>query len=122
MKAVRATAATFELVVERDLGCCALCGEAVHGERGVGFSLHHRRPAGMGGDRRPETHGAGNLVLLSGSGTTGCHGWVESRRTEARNLGLLIPRLAARPPSQWRIKHAVHGWVYLLDDGMWEAA
>lgn len=33
-----------------------------------------------------------NLVLLCGSGVSGCHGWVESHRNEAREFGYLIAR------------------------------
>jgi hypothetical protein len=71
----------------------------------------------MGGDRRPETHAAGNLVLLHGSGTTGCHEQVESRRAEAQERGFLIPKGATARPELWAIEHAVHGWTYLRDDG-----
>ena len=117
MTAVRPTEETFEVVYDRDEGRCAHCGDDVLGVRGVDFSLHHRRPAGMGGDRRPETHAAGNLVLLHGSGCTGCHGAVESRRADALERGLLVPRNAVLPPAAHAIEHAVHGWCYLLDDG-----
>lgn len=44
----------------------------------------------MGGDPRPDTDLPANLVALCGSGTTGCHGWVESHRDAARALGLLV--------------------------------
>ena len=119
---MRPTTATFDTVVERDVGRCAWCGQPVQGERGRDFSLHHRRPAGMGGDKRPETHAAGNLILLHGSGCTRCHGVVESLRALAFDRGFLIPKGAAQPPSKFAIQHAVHGLAYLLDDGSWEAA
>lgn len=117
MTATRPTTATLELVWERDGGRCACCGDPIRGERGLDWSLHHRRPAGMGGDRRPETHAAGNLVLLCGSGTTRCHHEVESRRADALARGFLVPRNAVQPPAEHAIEHAVHGWVYLADDG-----
>lgn len=117
MTAVRPSDATFALVWERDDGRCAFCGGHVHGTRGFDFSLHHRRPAGAGGDRRPETHAASNLVLLDGHGTSFCHGEIESRRTDAQARGFLIPKLSITPPQTWSIEHAVHGWCYLLDDG-----
>lgn len=122
MTALRPSKTTFGIVFDRDRGCCAWCVEEIRGHRGEGFSLHHRRPAGMGGDRRPETHAPGNLVLLCGSGTTACHGLVESRRDEASERGFLIPKLAASTPSTWPIEHALHGRVFLFDDGSWEAA
>lgn len=84
---MRPTKKTFDAVAERDFGRCAWCGQPVQGERGRDFSLHHRRPAGMGGDRRPETHAAANLVLLHGSGCTRCHGVVESARALAFDRG-----------------------------------
>lgn len=118
MTAVRPTEAALEVVWPRDLGCCAVCGDEIFGERGLHWSLHHRRAAGMGGDRRPETHAPGNLVLLHGSGVTDCHGRVESNRTEAKDRGWLIPKNATQPPCTFPIDHAVHGRVWLTDDGL----
>ncbi len=112
---MRPTLATVELVYARDHGRCALCGMEVYGRRSLDFSVHHRRPAGMGGDRRPETHAPGNLVLLHGTGTVLCHGHVESRRTQSLASGLLVHR--AVTPSLRSIEHAVHGRCWLADDG-----
>ncbi|MCX5070847.1 hypothetical protein OOJ91_33925 [Micromonospora lupini] len=53
-------------------------------------SIHHRRPRGMGGTRRADAHALHNLMLLCGTGVTGCHGWTESERTAARQRGLLV--------------------------------
>jgi len=116
----RPTGATFRLVVERDHGRCAACGKDVWGVRSFDYSLHHRHPAGMGGDRRPEIHLAGNLVLLHGSGTTSCHGAVEANRADAYLSGLLVRR--GFTPCRQPIQHAVHGLVLLSDDGSWGAA
>jgi len=44
----------------------------------------------MGGSKNELLHLPANLIALCGSGTTGCHGWVESNRTKAREMGLLI--------------------------------
>lgn len=55
-----------------------------------GVSIHHRRPRMMGGSRDLRLHQPANLIALCGSGTSGCHGWVESNRNKARELGLLI--------------------------------
>lgn len=114
---MRPTKEALEIVWERDGGMCAYCRLPITGERGMDWSLHHRRPSGMGGDPRPETHGPANLVLLTGSGTTLCHGRVESNRTDAKARGYLIPKLSPHPPSSFAIEHAVHGYVYLLADG-----
>lgn len=97
------------IVYERDKGRCALCegyASAVH--------WHHRRPRGMGGSRDPQTNSPANLILLHPD----CHSWVESRREEALEQGLLVPQ--GRNPAEWAIDHAVHGICYLLDDGTWE--
>lgn len=76
----------------------------------------------MGGSRRPELNTPANLILVCGSGTTGCHGRIESNRTRAYEDGLLlradqtptdVPTMLADPnhPSQWpRL-------VWLTDDG-----
>lgn len=59
----------------------------------LGVSIHHRRPRMMGGSKDEELHKAANLIALCGSGTTGCHGWVESNREQARTFGFLIQRV-----------------------------
>jgi hypothetical protein len=114
---MRPDADALAKVRERDNDCCAWCGKPIWGERGRDWSLHHRRPAGMGGDKKPETHSPANLVLLHGSGTTLCHGRVERHRTDAMARGYLISRHGGQPPSSFCIEHAVHALCYLLDDG-----
>lgn len=81
------TPATRAIVYARAGQRCELCGEYAYGG-----SVHHRRPRGMGGDKRPETSSPANALLLCGQGNTGCHGWVESHRLEAYDLGLLLRR------------------------------
>ena len=44
----------------------------------------------MGGTRRPGTNSPANLLLLCGTGTSGCHGRVETYRQAARQLGWLL--------------------------------
>lgn len=82
-----ATREVRELVVERDGRRCVCCGAWVPGMPG---SIHHRTPRGMGGTRDPKVNLPANLLLLCGSGTTGCHGWVEANRERARELGYLV--------------------------------
>lgn len=68
----------------------------------------------MGGSKWPGTNLPSNLLTLCGSGTTGCHGWVESNRTEAMAAGLLVSKYADpvdAPVWTWR------GWVALDNDG-----
>ena len=103
-------AATVAAVMERDGGRCVGCGDPVHGQRGVGYSVHHRKLRSQGGDNR-----LSNLVLLDGSGTTGCHGLAHSEVAQARVSGLLLR--STEHPDQMPVEHSQHGPVYLLDDG-----
>lgn len=73
------------------------------------YSVHHRLPRGRGGTDRLST-----LALLCGSGTTGCHGQVESRRALAYLDGWLVRTRvdpAAIPVRTW------NGFRHLTDDG-----
>ncbi|WP_295035092.1 hypothetical protein [uncultured Microbacterium sp.] len=58
----------------------------------MGWSAHHRKPRGMGGTSDPAIGNIANLLVLCGSGVTGCHAWVESHRMAAEDLGYLIRR------------------------------
>jgi hypothetical protein len=106
---------TVALVWRRDAGCCVRCGkQCVFAERGTDWSLQHRRARGMGGTRRPDTNSPQSLIVLCGSATTGCHGWVESNRTVALSNGWAVksnsdPLLI---PVAYRGSH-----LWLTDDG-----
>ena len=54
--------------LHRQWRSCAICGDSTSR-----LSLHHIYPKGQGGD---DVEGC--LVMLCGSGTTGCHGEVEA--------------------------------------------
>lgn len=76
---------------------CEICGAVLGWPDGSGgatwcapHSFHHRRARGMGGTRRPDTNSPANLLLLCGTGTTGCHGRVEANRAAAHQLGWLL--------------------------------
>lgn len=104
--------ATREAVDFRDGGKCRRCGASLYGQM---FSRHHRKPRGMGGANRKDADRLSNIVSLCGSGTTGCHGWVESNREAAREEGWLIysgddPRHI--PMRDWRGR-----LFFLTDDG-----
>lgn len=99
---------TRQVVVLRSGGMCERCGRVM--DDWTPFSVHHRRPRGMGGDKSPTTNSALNGLNLCGSGTTGCHGWVETHRAEALDLGLLVSRYAN--PAEVPVLLA-HGWVFL---------
>lgn len=79
-----------EQCYSRDGAHCVRCARNV-----VNYpsSLHHRKPRGMGGSRDPRSFDPRNLVLVCGSGTTGCHGWIESHRDVARSEGWLLRSL-----------------------------
>lgn len=72
---------------------CERCYEKLHGV--FGASVHHRRPRMMGGSKKAELHQPANLIVLCGSGVSGCHGWVESNRDKAREHGYLIYKVAS---------------------------
>ena len=79
--------ATRILVADRDRWRCVRCGRDLSDGSG---NLQHRRARGMGGTRKVDVNGPENLILLCGSGTTGCHGHVESHREEARRAGWAV--------------------------------
>lgn len=109
-----------EKVISRDLGSCVRCGRHVaHLERGREWSIHHRRPRGSGGTSLAWVNEAANLVILCGSGTTGCHGVVEQARAAARAAGFLVPLNGRMKADEVSIKHAVLGHVLLTDEGGW---
>lgn len=108
-----------EQVIARDLGSCTRCGRhVVHLQRGFAWSIHHRRPRGMGGTSIAWVNAAANLIVLCGSGTTGCHGWVEKHRDEALVAGFLVSR-GIRKADEVPIKHKALGLVYLTEEGGW---
>lgn len=100
-----------QAVLERDRWRCVVCARPQLGQRGVDYALHHRRPRRSGGDKRPETNLPANLVLLC----THCHEWVESRRAEAADMGLLLH--ANDDPTEHPVAHAVLGPVLLDNEG-----
>lgn len=55
---------------------CEKCGQREP------LSMHHRRKRGQGGTWAPS-----NIVVVCGSGTTGCHGWIERNPTNANAEG-----------------------------------
>jgi 5-methylcytosine-specific restriction protein A len=101
----RDAAAARDLVRDRD-GCCVLCG-------GPGVDAHHRLPRGLGGARwDPSRFALSRLVWLCRE----CHRWVESRRTLAYGLGLLV-RHGVTPCSEIPLFRRGR-WVLLADDGL----
>lgn len=105
--------ATRALVWARDQGECQWCGEPV--ESWQPHSLQHRRARGMGGTSRVESNEPGNLVLVHGTGSTGCHADMESRRDLARSRGFNVYQ--QHQPADIPIRGRVFGelaWLRLL--------
>ena len=71
----------------------------------------------MGGTKDPASGSVPNGVLVCGSGTTGCHGWIETHRTDALELGWLVRQGAN--PANIPIPHATLGQVWLDPEGMY---
>lgn len=111
------TKETVHAVFARDEGCCARCGTPITGERGRDWSVHHRRPRGSGGTSLAWVNLTGNLVLLCGSGTTGCHGFIESHRIWATDAGFLVSLNGVAVAADVSIVHAIHGLCRLTNDG-----
>lgn len=91
---------------ERAGNACEICG--VRGE-----NVHHRKPRGMGGAN--QNSGPENLLVLCGSGTQGCHGWIEQNREEARRQGWLL----SPTEMPYKVPVAYRGyWSLLTEEGL----
>lgn len=100
------TQRTRQKIIVRDEGRCQWCGRQifviVDGKPATvllfEYSLQHRMPRGNGGTsgaRAVAVARADNGVLVCGTGTTICHGHIESHRDEAKARGFGINTLAA---------------------------
>jgi hypothetical protein len=70
---------------------CLAPNGSVRGMPRERISIQHRRAQGMGGTSLTETNDLANLLLLCGTGITGCHGWVEvGERGAAEARGLWV--------------------------------
>lgn len=107
------SATTRTLVGNRDDGLCVRCGQNA-------TNVHHREARGMGGRKGADhdrVNGMAYLLSLCGSGTTGCHGWVESNRTRAQRDGYLLRRNAVTVPADQVPVYTSNGWQRFTDDG-----
>jgi hypothetical protein len=113
--------AVRQMVLERSGYRCEICGNKL-GENQF-YSIHHRIPRGMGGTDREDLNLASNLLSLCGSGTTGCHGYIESNRQEAYEKGWIVLRDhdVAETPVEISIDlpgmPAIKKFVFLSNDG-----
>lgn len=114
------TAEQRQLVIDRAWGYCEMCGTRVLTDLNralCAYSIHHRRPRGMGGTRRPDTNSPANLLLVCGDATApgGCHAWIETNRAEALRRGLLVRSTA--DPATVPVQLEGGDWVLLTHDG-----
>lgn len=113
------------IVLLRASGCCEMCGTplaVLDDEKPrwiAGYSFHHRQPRGAGGTRDAEANTPHRLLLLCGSGTSGCHGTVESQRAMAYTNGWLVRR--PTDPASVPVELYV-GRVYLTPSGTYQEA
>lgn len=94
-----------DAVLARDDYCCQRCGAGLRVSEGD-YSLQHRDNRGMGGSKAKHT--MANLVAMCGSGTTGCHGHVESEPLESDRLGWSVPNGA--DPECWPVFRYGRSW------------
>lgn len=92
--------AARKLLYQRSERVCERCGMR------RASNAHHRRSAGR--VWTPE-----NLLDLDGSGTTGCHGWVEHNPTTSAQFGWSVESWADATTVPYR---RFDGWWVLLDD------
>jgi hypothetical protein len=104
---------TRELVLDRDGYACVRCGCGL--DTWLGYSIQHRVARGMGGTSDPAVNSPANLVVLCGSATTGCHGFVESHPAAARVTGFRVDH--GTDPATVPIRRRSGVWWLLLDDG-----
>lgn len=97
-------------IYSRDDHRCIACG------RSSPLTAHHRTARGMGGTSRVDLGSPTNGLTLCGSGTTGCHGWVEYHRTQAVALGWLVPE--GVDPATRPYLDRTYGWRLPLHDGL----
>lgn len=104
---------------EREGERCFMCRKPLlwH-ERGMEWSLHHRKPRGMGGTSRTVSPADG--LVLCGSGTSGDHGWAEANRARAIGMGVLISAHGKGDdfaPERVRVQRNDGSWWLLTRDG-----
>lgn len=95
----------IELVRQRDQGCVR-CGR-------FGGNIHHRRMRSQ--SPKDVVHNVENLIVLCGSGTTGCHGWVHAHPAVSYERGWLVK--SAFDPKTKPVLYPDGLFYYLKDDG-----
>jgi hypothetical protein len=103
-----------DLVGSRAEWKCEVCGLPLLGEY---YSFHHRRGRGMGGSKDPAANEASNLMLLHGSGTTGCHGFITEHPATAKLNGWVVSRWSKPAEIPVLVFSQAPHMVLLDDDG-----
>jgi hypothetical protein len=99
-----------DIVAQRSGGQCEAAIDHVCTR--TASSMHHRRKAGR-------VWAPSNVLHLCGSGTTGCHGWIEAHPEAAHALGLWLWN--HEDPATWSVKmrwESMRSWWFLDDEGI----
>ena len=102
------------LVLERDGHACVCCGMSIAGQP---YSLQHRKRRSQGGTNDPS-----NLITVLGTGTTGCHERIDSRRfPEDEDKGYTVRSWQNPAGVPVTLFGGAGGTFYLWDDGTYHA-
>lgn len=110
--------AACEVVDVRDMDRSVMSGVPKTSGPAGRYSHHHRQLRSRGGTDSPA-----NLILLTGSGTTGEHGWVHENPGPATVLGYMVPSWAdptSTPIYRLDMFGMDYGWHMQDDDGQVE--
>jgi hypothetical protein len=77
------------LAIDRDGPTCRRCGRDL---TDFPASVHHRQPKGSGGGSAARYDRVENEVVVCGTGTTLCHGWIHGHPKPAYATGWLVHR------------------------------
>lgn len=95
-----------ELVRQRDEGRCVRCGA-------WGGNVHHRMMRSQA--PKDAVHRVENMIVLCGSGVTGCHGWVHAHPRESYESGWLVR--SWQSPLEEPVTYVGGGQFYLSSRG-----
>jgi hypothetical protein len=104
---------TKSLVDARDQYSCVVCGRRITGDW-PGASRHHRLPRSH---KFPGLHLPSNLILVCGSGDTGCHGRIHANPAWAYERGFLLH--SWQDPLKTPLRHCKYGELLIDDEGFW---
>ena len=74
-----------DVLMERANNGCEVCWGSLET-----MSVHHRRPRQMGGTKVGWINTSPNLLVICGTGNSGCHGLIESYRKSSYEHGWLL--------------------------------